>query len=93
VLVALQEEMAAILRFGAEELFHEGEEAQEQKGQAVVEEDLDAILARAEVGGGGGVGGCVFICSCAHVAACWSWGSAHASGWGGRWVFCAHHHR
>lgn len=46
--------MAAILRFGAEELFGEDEAAAERQGHAVVEEDLDAILARAEVGGRGG---------------------------------------
>ena len=47
----LQEEMAAILRFGAEELFRHGHDAaaDEAQGQKVVEEDLDAILARAEV--------------------------------------------
>ena len=53
-----KEEMAAILRFGAEELFRgEGDEAHEARvGQAVMEEELDAILARAEVSGGvGGV--------------------------------------
>lgn len=48
-----KEEMAAILRFGAEELFRgEGDEAHEERvGQAVMEEELDAILARAEVSG------------------------------------------
>ena len=55
-----KEEMAAILRFGAEELFRgEGDEAHEARvGQAVMEEELDTILARAEVGlmGGCGVG-------------------------------------
>lgn len=44
--------MAAILRFGAEDLFGQEDEA---AGAAVVEEDLDAILARAEVSGGGGL--------------------------------------
>ncbi|PSC73016.1 CHROMATIN REMODELING 5 [Micractinium conductrix] len=46
-----KEEMAAILRFGAEELFRHGHDAaaDEAQGQKVVEEDLDAILARAEV--------------------------------------------
>ncbi|KAL4434102.1 hypothetical protein ABPG75_000543 [Micractinium tetrahymenae] len=47
-----KEEMAAILRFGAEELFREGhgdEAADERHGKAIMEEDLDAILARAEV--------------------------------------------
>ena len=45
--------MAAILRFGAEDLFAEGNEeaADAARGKAVMEEDLDAILARAEVGG------------------------------------------
>ncbi|KAL4856079.1 Protein CHROMATIN REMODELING 5 [Chlorella vulgaris] len=47
--LVIQEEMAAILRFGAEELFREGEDVAEQAGQAVMEEELDAILARAEV--------------------------------------------
>lgn len=46
---AVQEELAAILRFGAEELFKEEEAATEARGQAVMEEDIDAILARAEV--------------------------------------------
>lgn len=44
--------MAAILRFGAEELFRDGDgdaAADERHGKAIMEEDLDAILARAEV--------------------------------------------
>ncbi len=41
--------MAAILRFGAEDLFKDDAAAEEARGQAVVEEDLDAILERAEV--------------------------------------------
>lgn len=51
--------MAAILRFGAEELFGEGAgdaAADEKHGKAIMEEDLDAILARAEVGGVGWAG-------------------------------------
>lgn len=44
--------MAAILRFGAEDLFREDEAAEEKQGHAVMEEDLDAILARAEVSRG-----------------------------------------
>ena len=45
-----QEEMAAILRFGAEDLFKEDAAAEEAHGAAVMAEDLDAILERAEVG-------------------------------------------
>lgn len=55
----MQEEMAAILRFGAEELFREGEDVAEQAGQAVMEEELDAILARAEVSRATGANGLV----------------------------------
>ncbi|PRW57711.1 CHROMATIN REMODELING 5 isoform A [Chlorella sorokiniana] len=44
-----KEEMAAILRFGAEDLFKDDAAAEEARGQAVVEEDLDAILERAEL--------------------------------------------
>ena len=50
--------MAAILRFGAEDLFKEDAAAEEARGQAVVEEDLDAILERAEVGLLGWFRGC-----------------------------------
>lgn len=52
--------MAAILRFGAEDLFKEDAAAEEARGQAVVEEDLDAILERAEVGL---LGWCFSFCS------------------------------
>jgi chromodomain-helicase-DNA-binding protein 1 len=44
-----KEEMAAILRFGAEDLFKDDAAAEQARGQAVVEEDLDAILERAEL--------------------------------------------
>lgn len=50
--------MAAILRFGAEDLFGQEDEV---AGAAVVEEDLDAILARAEVSEGEGRGGGVCV--------------------------------
>lgn len=44
-----KDEMAAILRFGAEEIFKEDETTREARQQQLVEEDIDAILARAEV--------------------------------------------
>ena len=44
-----KDEMAAILRFGAEEIFKEDDAAREAGQQQLVEEDIDAILARAEV--------------------------------------------
>jgi hypothetical protein len=44
-----KEELAAILRFGAEQLFNEDEATKKKKEQDLVEEDIDAILARAEV--------------------------------------------
>lgn len=44
-----KDEMAAILRFGAEDLFKEDEAATASQGQALYEEDIDAILARSEV--------------------------------------------
>jgi chromodomain-helicase-DNA-binding protein 1 len=49
-----KDELAAILRFGAEELFKEEGDAEKQK--ALYEEDIDAILERAEVGRGRGGG-------------------------------------
>jgi hypothetical protein len=67
-----KEELAAILRFGAEELFKPANEAEAaEKERRMYEEDIDAILERAEVrrlgrlgrlgglvvGGGGAVGG------------------------------------
>ena len=48
--VCAQDELAAILRFGAEELFKEDEAAAASRGRELEEEELDAILARAEVG-------------------------------------------
>ena len=44
-----QDEMAAILRFGAEQLFKEDDEAVEESSKALYEEDIDAILDRAEI--------------------------------------------
>ena len=44
-----KDEMAAILRFGAEEIFKEDDTTREARQQQLVEEDIDAILARAEV--------------------------------------------
>lgn len=44
-----KDELAAILRFGAENLFNEDEATKKLKEQQLVEEDIDAILARAEV--------------------------------------------
>ena len=45
-----KDELAAILRFGAEELFKEDEHKREQKQDQMLNEDLESILARAEVG-------------------------------------------
>lgn len=42
-----------MLRFGAEDLFREDEEGAERAGKELVDEDIDAILARAEVRGCG----------------------------------------
>ena len=44
-----KDELAAILKFGAEELFREDERAKVEKQHELLAEDLDAILARAEV--------------------------------------------
>ena len=44
-----KDELAAILKFGAEELFKEGEAQTEQKQNQMLHEDLESILARAEV--------------------------------------------
>ena len=44
-----KDELAAILKFGAEELFGEDERAKQEKQHELLAEDLDAILARAEV--------------------------------------------
>ncbi|KAK9824197.1 hypothetical protein WJX72_008454 [[Myrmecia] bisecta] len=44
-----KEELAAILRFGAEELFKEDENVKQEKTKQLYEEGIDAILARAEV--------------------------------------------
>eukprot|EP00884_Botryococcus_braunii_P018071 jgi/Botrbrau1/4948/Bobra.0122s0026.1 len=44
-----KDELAAILRFGAENLFNEDEATKKLKEQQLVEEDIDAILARAEL--------------------------------------------
>ena len=41
--------MAAILRFGAEQLFKEDDEQVEESSKALYEEDIDAILDRAEI--------------------------------------------
>ncbi len=55
-----KEELAAILRFGAEELFkvgeHSGEEVKVEE-KRLMEESIDAILERAEVSGVGWPGG------------------------------------
>lgn len=44
-----KDELAAILKFGAEELFKEDEAKTEQKQNQMLHEDLESILARAEV--------------------------------------------
>ena len=44
-----KDELQAILRFGAEELFKEDENKIEQKEAQMLNEDIDSILARAEV--------------------------------------------
>ena len=44
-----KDELAAILRFGAEELFKEDDVKREQKENEMLKEDLESILARAEV--------------------------------------------
>ena len=44
-----KDELAAILRFGAEELFKEDETKREQRQNQMLHEDIDSILARAEV--------------------------------------------
>ncbi|KAL0021888.1 hypothetical protein WJX77_011593 [Trebouxia sp. C0004] len=44
-----KDELASILKFGAEELFKENEAVQEEKKKQLYEEGIDAILARAEV--------------------------------------------
>lgn len=49
-----KEELAAILRFGAEELFKEDETKREQKQNEMLSEDLESILARAEASSPGG---------------------------------------
>lgn len=59
--------MAAILRFGAEDLFKDDAAAEEARGQAVVEEDLDAILERAEVWRWAGAASLVHLVSGAAV--------------------------
>jgi hypothetical protein len=43
-----KDELAAILKFGAEELFKEDEAKTEQKQNQMLHEDLESILARAE---------------------------------------------
>ena len=52
-----KDELAAILRFGAEELFKEDEHKREQKQDQMLNEDLESILARAEVGSPASVAG------------------------------------
>lgn len=68
-----KEELAAILRFGAEELFKVGEHSAEVvkvEEKRLMEESIDAILERAEVGvpgsAGGGGGGLAVLhwCGC-----------------------------
>ena len=44
-----RDEMAAILRFGAEEIFKEDDATRGAAARALVGEDIDAILARAEI--------------------------------------------
>ena len=44
-----KDELQAILRFGAEELFKEDDHKIEQKEAQMLNEDLESILARAEV--------------------------------------------
>lgn len=44
-----KDELQAILRFGAEELFKEDDNKIEQKEAQMLNEDLESILARAEV--------------------------------------------
>ena len=44
-----KDELAAILKFGAEELFKEDEAKTEQRQNQMLHEDLESILARAEV--------------------------------------------
>lgn len=44
-----KDELQAILRFGAEELFKEDDQKVEQKEAQMLNEDLESILARAEV--------------------------------------------
>ena len=41
--------MAAILRFGAEQLFKEDDQQAKESSKQMMEEDIDAILGRAEV--------------------------------------------
>lgn len=45
----LQDELAAILKFGAEDLFKEDEGTKNERQHQLLAEDIDAILARAEV--------------------------------------------
>ena len=47
----MQDELAAILRFGAEDLFKTSEKEDEEKLQKMCQEDIDSILERAEVVG------------------------------------------
>ena len=51
-----QDEMAAILRFGAEQLFKEDDQAAVESSKQMLEEDIDAILGRAEVVDAGDAG-------------------------------------
>ena len=44
-----KEELAAILKFGAEDLFKEDEHVKQERQHELLAEDIDAILARAEV--------------------------------------------
>ncbi|KAF8073052.1 CHR5 [Scenedesmus sp. PABB004] len=66
-----KDELAAILRFGAEALFKAGEEGAAERARALMEEDIDDILNRAEVvedhphgaGGPGGEGAAALLSS------------------------------
>lgn len=44
-----QDELSSILRFGAEQLFKEDDKAREEANEKLLEEDIDDILARAEL--------------------------------------------
>lgn len=52
-----KDELAAILRFGAEDLFKAAEEGSAERSKRLLEEDIDVILERAEVVEQDGLGG------------------------------------